>query len=103
MNHLNFELIRCSLPADSASKVVLDNLRQQGLICADHTLRKGDKEIAALLQSEIDLLREAGIVIEVLNRVKPAFADNTVETDITTGFVSTYLDAADIHSTYATL
>jgi len=97
------DVFRCSLPADPASQAVLDNLRVQGLLCADHTLRSGGREIAALLQSEINLLNDAGIAVEVLNRIEPPPSDDSVATDIATGFVSTYLDTAGIHAAYSAL
>jgi hypothetical protein len=97
------DVFRCSLPADPASQAVLDNLRVQGLLCADHTLRSGGREIAALLQSEINLLNDAGIAVEVLNRIEPPPSDDLVATDIATGFVSTYLDTAGIHAAYSAL
>ncbi len=97
------DLFRCSLPADPASQAVLDNLRQQALLCGDHTLRRGGREIAALLQSEIDLLNDAGIAVEVLDRIKPQPTGGPVATDIATGFVSTYLDTAGIHAAYSAL
>jgi len=103
MSDTTVDLFRCSLPADPASQAVLDNLRQQGLLCADHTLRSGGREIAALLQSEINLLSEAGIAVEVLNRIEPPPSDSSVATDIATGFVSTYLDTAGIHAAYSAL
>lgn len=96
------DLFRCSLPMDPASQAVLDSLQQQGLLCADHTLRSGGREIAALLQSEIDLLNDAGIAVEVLNRIEPPSSDSP-DADIATGFVSAYLDTAGIHAAYAAL
>lgn len=103
MSDTTFDLFRCSLPADPASQAVLDSLRQQGLLCADHTFRRGGREIAALLQSEIDLLTGAGIEVDVLNRIEPPPSDSPVATDIATGFVSAYLDAAGIHAAYSAL
>jgi hypothetical protein len=97
------DLFRCSLPADAASQRVLDNLQQQGLVCADHTLSRGDRKIAALLQSEIDLLNAAGVPVEVLNLIGPPPADGPPATDIATGFVSAYLDTAGIHAAYSAL
>lgn len=103
MSDNTVDLFRCSLPADPASQAVLDNLRQQGLLCADHVLRRGGQEIAALLQSEIDLLNDAGIAVELLNRIEPPPSESPVATDIATGFVSTYLDTAGIHAAYVAL
>ena len=51
MSDSTSDLFRCALPVDPASQAVIGSLRQQGLLCADHTLRRGDREIAALLQS----------------------------------------------------
>lgn len=102
MSNTNVDLFRCSLPVDSASRAVLDSLQQQGLVCADHTLHRGGREIAALMQPEIDLLNDAGIAVEVLNRIEPP-ADGPAATDIATGFVSGYLDTAGIHAAYSAL
>jgi hypothetical protein len=103
MSDTAVDLFRCSLPADPASQVVLSSLRQQGLLCADHTLHSGGREIAALLQSEINLLNDVGIAVEVLNQIEPPPSDGTVATDIATGFVSTYLDTTGIHAAYSAL
>lgn len=98
----NTDLFRCSLPMDPASQAVLGSLQQQGLVCADHTLASGGRQIAALLESEIDLLNDAGIAVEVLKKIEPPSSDGMVA-DIATGFVSAYLDAAGIHAAYAAL
>src|SRR5262245_14797052 len=95
-------LFRCSLPMDAASQAVIDNLRRQGLLCADHTLRRGSREIAALLKSEIKLLKDAGIALKVLKRVTPPAA-TAGGLDLSTGFVSAYLDTAGIHAAFAAL
>ena len=102
MSDSTSDLFRCALPVDPASQAVIGSLRQQGLLCADHTLRRGDREIAALLQSEIDLLNDAGVPVEVLARSEPP-SDGPPPIDIATGFVSGYLDTAGIHAAYAAL
>lgn len=103
MSHNSIDLFRCSIPADEGSQAVFNNLRQQGLICADHAMRKGGRVTSALLQSEINLLREVGIEVDVLNPIEPPPTDNSVATDIATGFVSNYLDTAGIHAAYLAL
>jgi hypothetical protein len=88
---------------DGASTAVLRNLREQGLLCADHTLRREDREIAALLQSEITLLENAGISVEILDSVELDLTHGAPLADIATGFISDYLDAAGIHAAYSAL
>jgi hypothetical protein len=83
-----FDLFRCSLPMDAASIAVLRNLREQGLLCADHTLRREGREIAALPQSEIAPLQNAGISVELDLSHGPPLAD------IATGFVIWRTEAA---------
>ena len=57
---------RCGLPTDPASAAVIRHMRENGLLCADHRLRRGDREIAALKQREITLLQHAGVDVEVI-------------------------------------
>lgn len=103
MSDRPLDMFRCSLPTDPASQVVFNSLRQQGLVCADHTFRRGVREIAALLQSEIDLLNGAGVAVRVLNRLERPASGSPILADIATGFVSDYLDTPGIHATYAAL
>jgi hypothetical protein len=89
-----FDLFRCSLPMDAASIAVLHNLREQGLLCADHTLRREGREIVALPQSEIALLQNAGISVEVLDSVELDLSYGAPLADIATGFVIWRTEAA---------
>lgn len=96
--------IRCSIAADPSTSAVLQNLRERGLLCADHTLRRGDREIVALMPGELALLESAGIEVEVLKPVQADPVNGPPQTDsISTGFVSNYLDTAGIHAAYASL
>ncbi|HKR84729.1 MAG TPA: M14 family zinc carboxypeptidase [Terriglobales bacterium] len=97
------DLFRCSLPTDPASQAVFNSLRQHGLVCADHTFRRGGWEIAALLQSEIDLLNGAGVAVQVLNRLERPASGTPIPEDMVTGFVTDYLDAPGIHAAYTAL
>jgi len=103
MSDAGFDLFRCSLPTDPASQAVFDSLRQLGLLCADHVLRREGRDIAALLQSEIDLLNGVGVAVQVLNRIEPPALDGPAPADIATGFVSGYLDTSGIHAAYTAL
>jgi len=93
---------RCSLPIDTASAGVIRHLQQQGLLCADHTLRRGDRDIAVLTESEIDRLKQAGIDVQVLVEVSDTEADDAADA-IVTGFVTAYLDSPGIDAAFATL
>jgi hypothetical protein len=94
-------LIRCALPGDRASIAVLRNLCERHLVCADHTLRHGGRQIAMLPRAEIDVLREAGVAVELVSR--PADSDGPAMSDLASGFVTDYLDAKGIYDGYAAL
>ncbi|MET0650805.1 MAG: M14 family zinc carboxypeptidase [Pyrinomonadaceae bacterium] len=97
---------RCWIPTDPASASVIRHLREQGLLCADHRLRRDDRELVVLTQSEVNLLEEAGVAVENLGELvphapTPSSADSADA--ITTGFVSEYLDAVGIAAAFADL
>jgi hypothetical protein len=97
---------RCSLPTDPASDSVIQHLREQGLLCADHRLRRDDRELVVLTQSELTLLEDAGVVVENLGQLVPhAHPPGSGDSadSINTGFVSGYLDAVGIAAAYADL
>jgi hypothetical protein len=80
------------------------HFQEQGLLCADHALRRKDHIITILSETEVALLQDAGIAVDVrapLANVKPpaeAHADS-----LTTGFVSAYLDTPGIHAAFGGL
>ena len=79
--------------------MVVRNLREQGLLCADHALRRGDREEVMLEESEVALLEEAGVIVDFLTPApQPPRTD-----DLVTGFVSDYLDAPGIDAAYQNL
>jgi len=94
---------RCSLPTDVASAAVIRNFREEGLICADHSLLRGGKEIVVLRQAEIDLLKEAGTSVKVLSQLSNRPAPASDADSINTGFVSAYLDSPGIEAAMANL
>ena len=96
---------RCSLPTDAASVGVIQHLREQGLLCADHRLRRDDRDIVVLGQDEIGLLEQSGIGVEILRELaNDAAGPVPPPVDaIATGFVSSYLDSAGIDAAYANL
>jgi hypothetical protein len=98
------KFFRCRLPADEASGAVLASLQHAGELCADHVLRIPGGQIAVLLQREIDALRAASIPVEVLEDLSLRGPPSTaIPDDIATGFVSSYLDAAQVAAGFAAL
>src|SRR4051794_34508545 len=93
---------RCSIPVDPASALICQHLQEQGLLCADHRLRRANHEIVALRQSEIDLLTQAGIEVDVRSEVAEGPPANGADA-ISTGFVSGYLDSPGIDAAFANL
>lgn len=97
---------RCVLPTDLKTEAVIQHLREQGLIGADHRLRRGTRDIVVLTTSEIGLLEQCGITCEVLRELPgdaPRIDGRGGADAIATGFVSTYLDSAGIDAGYAAL
>jgi hypothetical protein len=78
----------------AASIAVLRNLREQGLLCATHTLRQEGREIVALPQSEIAQLQNAGISVEVLDSVELDLSHGAPLADIASSFVIWRTEAA---------
>lgn len=103
MSDSSVDFFRCSLPTDPVSQTVIGNLRQQGLLCADHCLRRGGRDLTALRQTEIDLLKAAGVAVKVLQRIGPPTSGKPGSVDLPSGFVSAYLDTAGIHTAYSAL
>ena len=103
------KFFRCALPTDAAAADVIRHFQEQGLVCADHALRRKDRIVTVLTEAEIALLKDAGIAVEVgapLANGKPPPdkpPPNALVDDLTTGFVSTYLDTPGIHAAYAAL
>ena len=97
---------RCSLPTDAASNGVIRHLREQGLLCADHRLLRDDREVVVLRSSEILLLEQSGIAVNVIAELSndvPPGGDRASADALSTGFVSSYLDSPGIDAAYADL
>jgi hypothetical protein len=99
---MNF--FRCVLPTDAAAADMIRHFQEQGLLCADHALRRKDQLVTVLSEAEIALLKDAGVAVDVgapLTNDKPP-PDASVDSP-TTGFVSAYLDTPGIHAAFAAL
>jgi hypothetical protein len=104
---------RCKLPRDPLTAAVVQNLQEQGLLAADHSLRSGDHDIVALSAEEVELLKQAGVPVEVVGKVMPHVTDGATPTDtevgagladaLSTGFVTNYLDGGQITAAIAAL
>jgi hypothetical protein len=96
---------RCGLPTDVASVAVMQHLEEQGLLCVDHRLRRGDRDLAVLRRSEITLLEQSGVDVDVLREMgngAPGPAVPAADAP-STGFVSDYLDSPGIDTAFANL
>jgi hypothetical protein len=100
----------CSLSRDPATAAVVRHLQEQGLLVADHSLRRGEREIVAVSDVEVQLLKDAGVPFDLIgpivrhqNEALPPRGVTEGNDALATGFVNAYLDGAQIVSAVAAL
>lgn len=98
---------QCRLDATESSTAILKYLDATGIISADHVTQTGGEYLLTLSNAEIKVLKEHGIRVARGEKLKTRGARNDAgdvggvngpRFDLTTGFVTGYMDAVEVAS-----